>query len=41
MYLQVKETMKLDLFTTLGKPFFGSYHHPQGRDLFSAAKGMD
>ena len=34
MHLQVKKTLKVDLFTTPGKSFFGSYHHPLGRDKF-------
>ena len=32
MHLQVKKTLKVDPFTTPGKSFFGSYHHPLGRD---------
>ena len=27
-----KKKLKLDLFTTPDKSFFGSYHHPLGRD---------
>ena len=27
-----KKTLKVELFTTPGKSFFGSYHHPLGRD---------
>ena len=32
MQLQVKKSLKVDLFTTPGKSFVGSYHHPLGRD---------
>ena len=27
-----KNKLKIDLFTTPDKSFFGSYHHPLGRD---------
>ena len=27
-----KKSLKVDLFTTPDKSFFGSYHHPLGRD---------
>ena len=27
-----KKKLKVDLFTTPDKSFFGSYHHPLGRD---------
>ena len=48
MHLQVKEEkkirkqiLKLDLFTTPDKSFFGSSHHPLPREisLFATAKG--
>ena len=35
MHLQVKKkkkNLKVDLFATPDKSFFGSYHHPLGRD---------
>ena len=35
MHLQVKKNkteLKVDLFTTPDKSFFGSYHHALGRD---------
>ena len=32
MHLQVKKNLRVDLFTTPGESFFGSYHHPLGRD---------
>ena len=32
MHLQIKKNLKIDLFTTPDKSFFGSYHHPLGRD---------
>ena len=34
-----KETpLKVDLFTTPDKSFFGSYHHPLGRDKLLIAR---
>ena len=45
MHLQVKKTLKVDLFTTPDKSFFGSYHiispYAETNYLFPAAKGMD
>ena len=32
MHLRVKKTLKVDLLTTPGKSFFGSYYHPLARD---------
>ena len=32
MHLQVKKTLKVDLFTTPVKSYFGPYHHPLGKD---------
>ena len=32
MHLQVKKNLKVDLSTTPDKSFFGSCHHPLGRD---------
>ena len=41
MHLQVKKTLKVDLFTTPDNSFFGSYHHPLGRNklLIPHSKG--
>ena len=41
MHLQVKKkkkTLKVDLFATPDKSFFGSYHHPLGRDKLLIAR---
>ena len=33
-----KTKLKVDLFTTPDKSFFGSYHHPLGRDKLLIAR---
>ena len=33
-----KKKMKVDLFTTPDKSFFGCYHHPLGRDKLLIAR---